>query len=351
ESFPLEWMYDYLEPFGIIMKINRKPLPEISEEMVRRDHEFWSRYSDRLIGNWITYDTSVKEICDFVTRVYEHRDYTNFKGDRKFVRDDQAQKSFSKLRSSIGGIYSWRLPRAKTSAEQQRMLKEADFAFRQSFAFCPYSPEAVFRYTTLLANSYRFDDALLVAETCLRFDRDNANIQNWVNQIKAYKQQQGQVAQAQQRIHQLDEQLRTNPGDAKLAFETASTYLQLQNTNAAMEVLDKLATNPQIDANALLSLATAYVHFQQGSRLEVVLKRLVTVTPGSPEAWFDLAATEVQLGKAQDALAPLQKAIQLSDERLRQKPNADDLRVNFATNGGFGAVRALPEFQKILAPP
>ena len=27
ESFPLDWMYPHLTPFGIIMKINRQPLP------------------------------------------------------------------------------------------------------------------------------------------------------------------------------------------------------------------------------------------------------------------------------------------------------------------------------------
>src|SRR5437763_14430713 len=53
ESFPLDWMYRYLTPFGVIMKINRQPLPELSEEVVKTDHEFWSQYSGRLIGNWI----------------------------------------------------------------------------------------------------------------------------------------------------------------------------------------------------------------------------------------------------------------------------------------------------------
>ena len=43
------------------------------------------------------------------------------------------------------------------------MIKEADFAFRQAFAFCPYSPEAVFRYVNLLLSLQRFDDALMVA--------------------------------------------------------------------------------------------------------------------------------------------------------------------------------------------
>ena len=109
ESFPLDWMFPYLSPFGIIMKINRQPLPEITDEIVKKDHEFWSIYSDRLIGNWITYDTSVKEITEFVERVYLGRNFKGFTGDRRFVRDGQAQKSFSKLRSSIAGIYSWRL--------------------------------------------------------------------------------------------------------------------------------------------------------------------------------------------------------------------------------------------------
>src|SRR5687767_10175144 len=96
ESFPLEWMYPHLTPFGVIMKINRQPVPELTEEMLRRDHEFWSKYSERLIGNWITYDTSVKEIADFVERVYLRKDFRGFKGDLKFARDDQAQKAFSK---------------------------------------------------------------------------------------------------------------------------------------------------------------------------------------------------------------------------------------------------------------
>jgi len=32
EGFPLDWMYPYLEPHGLIMKINRQQLPELSDE-------------------------------------------------------------------------------------------------------------------------------------------------------------------------------------------------------------------------------------------------------------------------------------------------------------------------------
>ena len=43
------------------------------------------------------------------------------------------------------------------------MSKEAEFAYKQAFAFCPYSPEAVFRFVNLLIGHQQIDDALLVA--------------------------------------------------------------------------------------------------------------------------------------------------------------------------------------------
>ncbi len=187
ESFPLDWMYPYLTPFGVIMKINRQPLAELSDEIIQRDHEFWSQYSQRLIGNWITYDTSIKQIADFVEKVYLERDFSGFKGDRKFVRDDQAQKHFSALRGSIAGVYSYRIMTAKSVPEQQKMMKETDFAFKQAFAFCPYSPEAVFRYVQLLANFNRLDDAILITRTCLKFDPNNETVKNLLQQLRSLR--------------------------------------------------------------------------------------------------------------------------------------------------------------------
>ena len=351
ESFPLDWMFPYLEPYGIIMRINRQPLPEISEDKVNRDHEFWSQFSERLIGNWITYDTPVKDLCDFVVRVHERRDYYGFKGDRKFIRDDQSQKAFSKLRSSIGGIYSWRVASARTPEDQQRMLKEADFAFRQAFAFCPYSPEAMFRYTTLLVNAGRIDDAILITETGLRFDRDNATIKNWVDQLKAMQQRPGQFAAAHQRLVQLEAQYRANSADAKIVFDLASLYLQMQRTNAAFELFDKLLTHPSVDLNSVLSVANAFAQLQQGPRLEVALRKLVTLTPESAEAWYDLAATQAILNRTNEALQALTQAVELSGKRLALDPAQRDLRKDAATNRSFIALYASPEFRKLIAAP
>jgi tetratricopeptide (TPR) repeat protein/phage shock protein PspC (stress-responsive transcriptional regulator) len=350
ESFPLDWMFPHLEPYGIIMRINRQPLAEMGDEKVKRDHEFWSLYSQRLIGNWITYDTPVKDVCEFALRVHKRRDYVGFTGDRRFIRDDQAQKSFSKLRSSIGGVYAYRVNAARTPDEQQRMLKEADFAFRQAFAFCPYSPEAVFRYSSLLASSGRIDDALLIADTCLRFDSDNVSIQGLARQLRGMKDNQAQISQIQQRVAQLEQEVRTNLGDAKQVFELASIYLQMQRTNSALELFDRLVTRTDADVNAVLSVANAFAQMRQGPRLETALRKLVTLTPGSPEAWYDLASTQAVLGRTNEALQNLAKAVELSATRLAGDPAQHDLRKSLATNASFDPLRGLPEFQKLAGP-
>jgi hypothetical protein len=210
ESFPLDWMYPYESPFGIIMKINRNPLPELSDDVFKLDHQFWTQYSTRLCGNWINYDTSVQQIADFVERTYVHNNYQGYTGDRAFVRDDDAQKAFSKLRSSQAGMYYWRMSpgcppeyRQKTAAGQQALIRETEFAFKQSFAFCPYSPEAVYRYVNFLLQmaqgeevaghfdraGHYFDDAILVGETCKKLDPYNDSIKDLINTVKSYKVQ------------------------------------------------------------------------------------------------------------------------------------------------------------------
>jgi tetratricopeptide (TPR) repeat protein len=351
ESFALDWMYPYLEPFGVIMKINRNPLPEITEEMVQKDHQFWSLYSDRLIGNWITYDTSVQDICDFAIRVYDRRNYSGFTGDRKFIRDDQAQKSFSKLRSSIGGVYAWRYMNEADPVLRERMYREADFAFRQALAYCPYSPEAVFRFTTLLINQSRYEEALLIAETALRFDRENLNMQSWVAQLRAARDTQGQIGTMRQQLGELEAAAGTNITNTRAAFELASAYLQMQRTNEALALLDRILNQPDITVTTLLSVANAYAELQQGERLETALNRLTVVSPESPEAWYDLASVRAILGKSGQSLVALERALQLSSARLARDPAASNLRLNAMTNRSFSVLRTNPEFQRLTTTP
>src|SRR5215469_14389090 len=185
ESFPLDWMFPHLEPHGLIMKINREPLAQLSEDVVQRDHDYWQKLVDGMIGNWLTDDTPVQTVTEFAEKVYLHKDLSGFSGDAGFIGDNCAQKMFSKWRSSIGGIYNWRIgfpPTGGTTPAQYvatdktelaRLARETDFAFKQAFAICPSSPEAVYRYVQFLMTQKRRPDALLIAQTASRIDPAN----------------------------------------------------------------------------------------------------------------------------------------------------------------------------------
>jgi len=69
------------------------------------------------------------------------------------------------------------------------MLKEAEFALKQSFAFCPYSPEATFRYMELLLRLGRIGDAKLIAQTALKFDPYNQTLRGAISDLDRYQAQ------------------------------------------------------------------------------------------------------------------------------------------------------------------
>jgi hypothetical protein len=175
EGFPLDWMYPYLEPHGLIMKINRQPLPALSDEIVQRDGDYWTNYLTPMIGGWLKPDTTIEEVAAFAEKIHVKKDFSGFVGDPQFVQSEYWSENFSKLRSSIGGLYAWRARHAANDGEKKRMNDAADFAFRQAWALCPYSLETVLRYVDLLTSQNRRADALLVAETAAKMPEMKGN--------------------------------------------------------------------------------------------------------------------------------------------------------------------------------
>lgn len=364
ESFPLDWMFPHLTPFGVIMKINRQPLPEITQEICDKDHEFWTQYDNRLIGQWINYDTPVKDVVAFVEKVNLRHDYSGFKGDLKFARDDEAQKAFSKLRSSIGGIYSWRLGLspsggpvpaqwiAKSEAQRKMLLREANFAFKQAFAYCPYSPEAVYRYIQLLTGlEGRFDDALLIAETCHKLDPENGQITDLVTRLRSAKGQPNALLQIQKEIADLEAGLKAKPTDFSNAFLLASKYMAVQQEARAFEVLDSIVDSPGVPAPAVYSVIKAYEQMQNIPKVAATLAKYVKLAPDQPDAWYNLAKTEAILGKNPDALEHLRVAMQLNKTLLAKNVGWQDLRPEAQKDPSFANLRAMSNYQTIMGQP
>jgi len=365
ESFPLDWMYPYETPSGIIMKINRNPLPSIPDEVFKKDHEFWTKYSERLCGNWITYDTTVQQIADFAEKIYLRNNYEGFTGDRKFIRDDDAQKAFSKLRSSIAGVYAWRLVpqfcppeyRPKNDAEYKALVRETDFAFKQSFAFCPYSPEAVYRYVNFLLPLGRFDDAMIVAQTCQKLDPYNGALAGLVQQLGEFKKQSDARTQVETQLQPMEQEARTNPTDFENIYKLGAFYQQMQQTNLAAELFkeavtrsDLALTNPKVRLQDLAALAQICAQTGNLQKLEVLLEKMVGMDPSQPEFRYDLASLQTILGKKSEALQNLKVALDLSAARLKTNSAAHDLLSAAHTDQRLDGLRDSPEFQKLVPP-
>lgn len=343
ESFPLEWMFPHLTPSGVIMKINRQPLAEITEDIVKKDHEFWSKYSDRLIGNWITYDTPVTNICEWAEQVYMRHDLRGFKGDPKFVRDDNAQKAFSKLRSSIAGIYSWRLglmgfecaPQyraAKNPAELQRVTREAEFAFKQAFAYCPFSPEAVYRFVQFLHSQNRTSEAIAIARTCSKLDPENDSIRGLISQLEGARTQMQSMPKGM---------------DGQAIYNEVNRLIAAGQTNQALTLLDQLATHPGITSEGMLFVVRAYYTLGDSGRLEKALERYTTLAPEDVNGWYDLALLQGLLQRP-TALETLKRAIALSDIKRLKDPKERNIREEAAKDQRFGALRENPQFKKLV---
>jgi len=191
ESFPFDWLYPYLEPHGLIFKINHQPLPGLSDEIVEQDHDYWRSFVRPMIGDWLNDDTPVEQVAAFAKKTFGKQDFSGFTGDPRFIQNTYSHRMFSKLRCSIAGLYAWRLKQATNASEKERMAREADFAFRQAWALCPYSPEAVFRYINFLLARDRSADALVVAETAAQMPanqgKDGEQMRALVEQLKKFQ--------------------------------------------------------------------------------------------------------------------------------------------------------------------
>jgi hypothetical protein len=185
ESYPLDWMYPYLSPHGLIFQLHYKPLSELSQKDVEADQKFWGQLTGELIGDWLTNDTPVKAVCDFSDKIFLDKNLDGFKGDMGYEKSQEVQKTFSKLRSSLAGMYAWRADHAQDVSEKVQMRDAADLAFRQAYAICPYSPEAIYRYAEFLVEYKRPDDAFLLVKTSLRLDPNNGQLRDLITWVRA----------------------------------------------------------------------------------------------------------------------------------------------------------------------
>jgi tetratricopeptide (TPR) repeat protein len=231
------------------------------------------------------------------------------------------------MRSAIGAsIYQWRARNSHSPAENARVTKEAEFALKQAFAYCPYSPEAVFHLMNQLLGANRIDDAILILKTCHKLDPYNGQISDWIDQL-----QRSKTSSVADQITQFLGQIQHG--------------IQAGQTNAAAQMLDQLLHHPAVDANNMMQVAAMYLSIGNLPKCEEAFQRLTQMVPGSSGPWYNLALMQANRGETVQAVASLKKALDLNPGEVRQNPKIPNLREHLYQDPGFGKLRQTPEFK------
>lgn len=292
ESYAIQWMYPYLTPHGLIMKLNNEPT-EITPEMIKNDHEFWEWYVARLIG------------------------------DQKFIRDIVARKTFSKLRSSIAGLYAAR-----------GNLSEAEYAFKQSVELYPLSPEANFRLADLYMRSYRLEEARQVIAAFVAQDEHNESAKGMLRQIE-------QMQKMLRRKAELEASLRgAQVKDIHAAFELIELYGALKDTSALRQLVGSLLS-ANLTPEAHLQLAQMLVQMKHLDLAEQAFAKYTAARPDDLRAQIERAAVQLALGRTGASLATLKGIVEKGGEPIRAVLRKDNR---------FQPLWKDPRFQAIVPP-
>jgi tetratricopeptide (TPR) repeat protein len=299
ESYVIPWMYPYMEPAGIILKINKEPLPspkqkpELWKKIVARDTAYW----DKLCS-------------DFLAR-------------REFQNDSDAQKTFSKLRSAIGGLYLSR-----------EMYNEAIYAFKQAQRLCPDSPEANFRLSQLFMQLGRYDDAVSTLETYQLRDPLNDKIAMAIQQLR-------RLQEAMHSAKELEAQRAKSPRDLNLLVELVKTYGEMGQFDRVSGLCDSYLIQTNLPANDMLQVAQIFLSFRQLDRCMNALKLITHRHPQEANAYYALAMLYGAQDMQDPALDALEKAIQIA-------PNLQETARN---DKRLASLRTNPRFQKLVGLP
>lgn len=276
ESYAIDWMYDYLSPHGLIMKINRDKTT-YNRATADKDRDFWDWYTRRLLA------------------------------DPMYRRDFAAQKSFSKLRAAIAGLYM-----------EQKRMSDAENAYRESVILYPASPEAVFRFVQdIYVGREAWDAITELMDYIDKIDPNNLRTGRMRDVTDRYRKACNVVAA-------LEPAARKGALAASEARLLASAYMALRrDLEAAMIMRNFIDTSR--NPSELREIALLFASQKLYSDASRALVRMEALSPKSScLEWLSLAKVQAADGKADAARASVKMALNSDAQTARKAILADD---------------------------
>ena len=284
ESYVIPWMYDYLSPHGLIMKINRDRTPW-DPKTAARDRDFWDWYVRRLLN------------------------------DPMYRRDFAGQKSFSKLRAAIAGLYV-----------KQGRHQEGAQAFREACLLYPASPESTFRYAQEVLMPYGRND--IVHDLLDYTDRVDPKNQR-TGRLREFITRMSEVTDT---VRRLEARRRTETLSVAEAIDLAKAHFSLGRTELVADVLRGVAERTN-DANELQLVYSLLVQTTDFDAAEKAVVRFLRVAPmADAVAWAELARLQLRKGREDEALNSIRAGFQINRDLMIKRIERDAELVKFVNS-------------------
>jgi len=289
ESYPIAWMNPYLRPAGVIMKIEKEPLPS-----PQQDPQLWTDIVAKDTAYW---DTLVEE---FLAR-------------EEFRRSADAKKNFSKLRSAIAGIYLHR-----------NMLAEAEYALLQAVRLCPEGSEGGYRLAELYLAQRRYADARGIMENNLLHDPYNESVSRMLERIDElimFEQRRETLVKKMEGAHTISDVL-----------DLVAVSLRLNRHNEVVQLSNRLLANPDAPPQTALQLGLVLAQFQRHDLARQCFDHYTKRQPSDPRGWIELGWCAIQLRQAQEGYDAWAKAVELGRGDARKFLREDERFKSFWQN-------------------
>ncbi len=275
ESYVIPWMYPYLSPHGLIMKLNADMAPYDPKTAVK-DRDFWDWYTRRLLS------------------------------DPMFRRDFAGQKSFSKLRAAIAGLYA-----------KQGRHSDAAQAYREACLLYPASPEASFRYAQeILVPTRRWDTVLELMDYTDYLDPNNrrtANLRGYVGSLRSLLAQ----------IDALEPKRRAGTLTPVERVTLANSLFQIGRVGEAAQIVRPIADSAA-NPSELQVLAQIFLAAHLDADAEKVLQKFLKAAPNaSADMWIELAKIQHRTGRRTASQQSFIAGYRLDQKRIFERLQKD----------------------------
>lgn len=281
ESYAIPWMYPYLSPHGLILKLNADETA-YDAKRAAQDRDFWDWYLRRLLD------------------------------DPMYRRDFAGQKSFSKLRAAIAGLYN-----------KQHRYREGAQAFREAVILYPASPEATFRYAQeCLLPIRRYDVALELMDYTDQIDPNNRRTKSLRGYVK-------RIRVVQELLEKLEAQRAKAPLSTDETYTLATCYYEIGRIGDAGQLMRTVVDNLSAAAD-LLAAGQVLSEARIDAEAEKAYGKYLRLHATDAHAWADLAIVQHRQNKHQSAQQSFIKAYRLDKNLIFQRLQKEETLYDIA---------------------